>query len=154
MKEFRRNNPMNLRYNVRNNWYGQKGQTNGFCCFEDVRHGFRAAFITLKNYGQGGHNTIRKIITRWAPPSENPTQTYIRFVSLRMAYLGYCDSGDWRDMADTRLDMKNPELLVDLMAYMTRFESGIQIQPKEIRKLLSPFGYFACDDEPLIVAHT
>lgn len=153
MNEFRRNNPMNLRYSERNNWEGQTGQTNGFCCFASVGYGFRAAFITLKNYGHGGYNTIRKIITRWAPPSENPTQTYIRFVALRMANLGYCDSGDWRDMADTRLDMKNPELLVDLMMYMTRFESGVQIQGKEIRKLLKPFGYFTCDDEPIVTAH-
>lgn len=153
MNEFRRNNPMNVRYSVRNNWEGQTGQTNGFCCFASVGYGFRAAFITLKNYGSGGYNTIRKIVTRWAPPSENPTQTYIKFVALRMAYLGYCDSGDWKDMADTRLDMKNPELILDLMMYMTRFESGKYIQVKEIKKLLKPFGYFSCDDEPLVTAH-
>lgn len=139
---------MNLRYSERNNWEGQTGQTNGFCVFASVEYGFRAAFITLKNYGRGGYNTIRKIVTRWAPPSENPTQTYIRYVAVRMAHLGYCDSGDWRDMADVRLDMKNPEVIMDLMMFMTRFESGHCIQVKEIRKMLRQFGLVgACDDD-------
>lgn len=147
MKEFRRNNPMNLRYSERNHWVGQTGQSNGFCCFESVDYGFRAAFITLKNYGKNGYNTIRKIVTRWAPPLENPTQTYIRYVALRMANLGYCDSGNWRDMADTRLDMKNPEILIDLIMYMTKFESGNHVQAKEIRHLLRPFGLINYDDK-------
>ena len=146
MKEFRRNNPMNLRYSERNNWVGQTGQTNGFCCFQSVEYGFRSAFITLQSYGKNGYNTIRKIVTRWAPPSENPTQTYIKYVALRMAHLGYAEEGV--DMRDIRLDMRNPEVIVDLMMVMTKFESGFYIQAKEIRNMLRPFGLVSCDDEP------
>lgn len=146
MKEFRRNNPMNLRYNERNNWIGQTEPTNGFCNFQSVEYGFRAAYITLKTYGQRGDNTIRKIVTRWAPPSENPTQTYIKYVALRMAHLGYAEEGI--DMRDVRLDMKNTEVIIDLMMYMTRFESGIQVQAKEIRHALAKFGLASWDDEP------
>ena len=138
MKEFRRNNPMNLRYSENNNWEGQTDPTNGFCNFVSVEYGFRAAFITLKNYGKGGYNTIRKIVTRWAPPAENPTQTYIRYVALRMTHLGYGEL--YVDTADIRLDMKNPEVIMDLMMFMTAFESGIHVQVKDIRKALSEFG--------------
>lgn len=138
---------MNLRYSERNHWEGQTGQSNGFCCFASADYGFRAAFITLKNYGKNGYNTIRKIVTRWAPPLENPTQTYIRYVALRMANLGYCDSGNWKDMADTRLDLKNPEIIIDLIMFMTKFESGIHVQAKEIRHLLRPFGLTIYDDK-------
>lgn len=146
MKEFRRNNPMNLRYSQHNNWIGQKEPTNGFCNFASVEYGFRAAFLTLQNYGKRGYNTIRKIVTRWAPPSENPTQTYIKYVAVRMAYLGYAEDGV--DMRDVRLDMKNPEVIMDLMMYMTKFESGFHVQVKEIRRMLQPFGLVSCDDEP------
>lgn len=137
---------MNLRYSERNNWIGQTGQTNGFCCFQSVEYGFRSAFITLQSYGKNGYNTIRKIVTRWAPPSENPTQTYIKYVALRMAHLGYAEEGV--DMRDIRLDMRNPEVIVDLMMVMTKFESGFYIQAKEIRNMLRPFGLVSCDDEP------
>lgn len=146
MKEFRRNNPMNLRYSEHNNWIGQTEPTNGFCNFTSVEYGFRAAYITLKNYGQRGYNTIRKIVTRWAPPAENPTQTYIKYVAIRMAHLGYAEEGV--DMRDVRLDMRNPEVIMDLMMYMTAFESGIHVQVKNIRSALSKFGIVNCDDEP------
>lgn len=146
MKEFRRNNPMNLRYSERNNWEGQTGQTNGFCCFKSVEYGFRAAFITLRSYGKNGINTISRIVSRWAPPAENPTQTYIKYVAVRMAYLGYAEEGV--DMREVRLDMKNPEVIVDLMMFMTKFESGYHVQAKEIRNMLRPFGLVSCEDEP------
>lgn len=146
MKEFRRNNPMNLRYSERNNWIGQTGATNGFCNFQSVEYGFRAAFITLQSYGKNGYNTIRKIVTRWAPPAENPTYTYIKFVAIRMAHLGYAEEGI--DMRDVRLDMKNPEVIMDLMMFMTKFESGISVQVKEIRNMLRGFGLVTCQDEP------
>lgn len=146
MKEFRRNNPMNLRYSENNNWIGQTEPTNGFCNFTSVEYGFRAAYITLKNYGKRGYNTIRKIVTRWAPPSENPTQTYIKYVALRMTHLGYGEL--YVDTADIRLDMKNPEVIIDLMVYMTRFESGIPIQAKEIKNALAKFGLVSWKDEP------
>ena len=135
---------MNLRYSVRNNWEGQTGQTNGFCNFVSVEYGFRAAFLTLQTYGKGGYNTIRKIVTRWAPPAENPTQTYIRYVATRMAHLGYAEEGV--DMRDVRLDMRNPEVIMDIMMFMTAFESGIHVQVKSIRTALRKFGLVGDSD--------
>jgi hypothetical protein len=43
-------------------------------------HGYRAAFVTLATYLSRGWNTIEKIISHWAPPSENDTENYIAAV--------------------------------------------------------------------------
>ena len=40
-------------------------------------YGYRAAFVTLGTYLSRGWNTIEKIITKWAPPTENNTESYI-----------------------------------------------------------------------------
>jgi hypothetical protein len=40
-------------------------------------YGYRAAFVTLATYNARGWNTIEKIVSRWAPPSENDTEKYI-----------------------------------------------------------------------------
>lgn len=50
-----------------------------------MKWGVRAAFLVLRNYvGRHKLNTIRKIITRWAPGSENNTRLYIDTVCRRM----------------------------------------------------------------------
>lgn len=44
--------------------------------------GIRAAYRLLENsYINKGFNTIEKIVSRWAPPSENDTKKYIQFVA-------------------------------------------------------------------------
>lgn len=74
------NNPFNIRYSKKNHWIGQKGQKRGFCEFDNLAHGVRAAYVLLTNYIRRGVDTPRKIISRYAPPSENPTQSYINYV--------------------------------------------------------------------------
>ena len=49
-----------------------------------MKWGVRAAFIVLRNYiVRHKLNTMRKIITRWAPSNENNTQAYIDTVAKR-----------------------------------------------------------------------
>ncbi len=80
-------NPLNLVRGIQ--WKGlRKEQTDSrFCQFVSMKYGWRAALITLRSYitGLNGkrrpHDTIEKIITRWAPPSENDTEAYIKCVS-------------------------------------------------------------------------
>lgn len=74
------NNPLNIRFNPANNWRGQTGQNKGFCTFESKAFGFRTAYRILTTYIKNGYNTIEKIVSRWAPPTENNTENYIRFV--------------------------------------------------------------------------
>lgn len=80
----RNNNPLNIRINK----YLYDGEVpaglrtdKSFKQFYEMSFGIRAAFRLLQNsYINKGHNTINKIVTRWAPPSENDTNKYIDFV--------------------------------------------------------------------------
>lgn len=74
----RNNNPGNLRPG--DNWQGMIGVNNNFIVFENIAYGLRAMAIDLRTKINSGYNTIRSIITRWAPPSENDTAAYIRLV--------------------------------------------------------------------------
>lgn len=75
-------NPLNIRYSKNCHWHGQQGSdAAGFCVFSAFIYGIRAAVLILKKYMQRGDCTISRIIERWAPPTENSTSRYIRFVS-------------------------------------------------------------------------
>lgn len=74
-------NPLNLRYSAKNQWLGQVGELKGFCVFQNEAYGFRAAFKNVCTYLRQGHDTIEKIVSRWAPPCENNTEQYINFVA-------------------------------------------------------------------------
>lgn len=81
---YRNNNPLNIR-NSSEKWAGEirPSQDTAFKQFKSMGYGFRAALKLLRNYIGKGHNTIEKIITRWAPPTENNTASYINNVSSR-----------------------------------------------------------------------
>lgn len=50
--------------------------------FKTMEYGIRAGFVILKKYiNHYGRNTIRKIISAWAPSNENNTESYIKTVS-------------------------------------------------------------------------
>lgn len=82
----RNNNPLNIRKG--NNWYGERHPQldRDFEEFQTMELGIRAAFKLMRNYITGfcgksaKFNTIRLLIRRWAPPTENATQRYIDFV--------------------------------------------------------------------------
>ena len=50
-----------------------------FCQFETLEYGWRAAFylLTRTYYHKYRLYTVRAIVSRWAPPSENNTEAYI-----------------------------------------------------------------------------
>lgn len=76
----RNNNPLNIRHNA-NKYQGEMaGSDKSFKTFASMPYGYRAAFVTLATYLLRGRNTIEKIINRWAPPSENNTEKYIKNV--------------------------------------------------------------------------
>lgn len=75
----RNNNPGNIRDS--DNWQGEIGvDAAGFTIFKDCSWGLRALAIDLSTKIRTGYNTIRKIITRYAPPNENDTEAYISSV--------------------------------------------------------------------------
>ena len=86
----RNNNPLNIRRVAGQRWKGevlpsiQGGDGGGsFVRFESIEFGLRAAFVLLRTYSAKYHaNCIRDIISRWAPPTENDTEKYIKNVCL------------------------------------------------------------------------
>ena len=80
----RNNNPLNIRRG-KDQWKGQRAQQTdaSFCQFESLEYGWRAAFylLTRTYYHKYRLFTIRAIISKWAPPNENLTATYIENVS-------------------------------------------------------------------------
>ncbi|HAU29793.1 MAG TPA: structural protein [Rhodospirillaceae bacterium] len=114
----RNNNPGNLRRS-RDVWKGlSKEQADPeFCQFITAHDGLRALAIVLLNY-QKRHKlgTVRKILTRFAPASENNLSAYIDSVCTRL--------GKW---PDDQIDlMGNRQWLADLMSAIVRHENGIQ----------------------------
>ena len=80
----RNNNPLNIRRS-KDQWKGMAEVQNdrSFCQFETLEYGWRAAFylLTRTYYHKYRLYTIRDIISRWAPSSENDTSAYIANVS-------------------------------------------------------------------------
>ncbi|MGB4414666.1 MAG: structural protein P5 [Paludibacter sp.] len=73
----RNNNPLNIRHNE-DVFQGEiNGNDKRFKTFSSLPYGYRAAFVILGTYLSHGLNTIEKIITKWAPPAENDTESYI-----------------------------------------------------------------------------
>ena len=132
----RNNNPLNIRHS-KDKWQGAAmTQTDtDFVQFETMAYGYRAAWRVLESYWKHFHCTkqyynVKNIITRWAPPTENDTQTYIRTV-LRLTGLG---GNEHLPQPSRGVDTERLERLV---AAMTTMECGIpygEVDMKAIRE--------------------
>lgn len=77
----RNNNPLNIRKSP-NAWVGKVGGLDkDFETFDTMEHGIRAAMVIVRTYIRK-HNctTVKQLINRWAPATENNTQAYIERV--------------------------------------------------------------------------
>lgn len=113
----RNNNPLNIRLAADNPWQGEvrPSQDKAFCQFRTMAYGYRAAMKLLRNYADRyGLNTIRGIISRWAPPEENDTEAYIEAVCH---YSGLD--------ANRRLNLHEKRTMTSLVAAMSRVENGL-----------------------------
>ena len=79
----RNNNPLNIRRSA-TRWQGarEEQKDKSFVQFKSMAYGYRAAWKVLQSYYerfclQGQTFTVRNIISRWAPPTENNTDKYI-----------------------------------------------------------------------------
>lgn len=124
----RNNNPLNIVKG--NNWKGErKNQTDTrFEEFESMEMGLRAGMVLLRNYIEGTKarptkfNTIRKIVSRWAPPSENYTQRYIDNVCKWSGLL-----------PDESVKFSERSKMVAIVQAMARMECGVTIDEKIIQ---------------------
>jgi len=118
------NNPGRIR-SSKINWKGEvpckPWHNSSFECFKSEMYGQRAALIILLNY-QAVHKlyTIEKMIGRWAPPIENSTEAYVRYVAQAMGK----HPSDFVDV------LKRTEVTRMLLA-MFRYETGLRRSPEE-----------------------
>lgn len=81
--------------------------------FRTMAWGYRAMFVLLDSYSRKGYRTIRQMIRRYAPPIENHTENYIRYV------------GEWSGVdVDLPLDTRDRKTMVPVVAAMSRMENG------------------------------
>ena len=123
----RLHNPLNIRYNALNRWKGlvsENPSEKGFCRFTSDEYGLRAAIIILKNYiVRHQIDTPRKIIERWAPPSENDTELYVAIAC-----------GRTRLLPDQHLSPDGPELS-HLVSAMALQETGMRFVPAYVMQI-------------------
>lgn len=121
----RNNNPLNIRRN-RTKWKGlaEKQHDSAFFCFSDIAWGYRAAFITLRNYRKRhGIKTLAGWISRWAPPVENDTAAYVRFVSEKCSLA-----------PDSEPDVDNEKQMCSIVAAMSQMENGVPANLESVKK--------------------
>lgn len=121
----RNNNPGNIRHNSdRFDFELQPAADPAFKQFRTPAYGYRAMFVILRNYRKlYGLDTIRKIITRWAPPKENDTAAYIATVSALSGI-----------PADQPVNIDDPEQMIPIVAAMSQVENGRPAILTDVRK--------------------
>ncbi|KMJ44160.1 structural protein [Xenorhabdus khoisanae] len=112
----RNHNPGNIRHGDK--WQGLREiQTDkSFCQFVAPEYGIRAILKILRNYERKyGLNTIRQIISRWAPPNENNTEAYIAYVCKVVGV-----------PSSVVIDVENVNIMSKLVKAIIQMENGQQ----------------------------
>jgi len=85
----RNNNPGNIRIGG-SAWRGKvpvaQNTDGAFEQFVGYLYGVRAMIKLLQNYFRDGYTTIRTIVNRWAPPTENDSISYALYVSRQTGF--------------------------------------------------------------------
>lgn len=125
---YRNNNPLNIRRSS-DKWIGQSAVQldKSFVQFETMAYGCRAAYILLYTYYRKHKcRTIESVISRWAPPIENDTFTYIRTVVSYMCGNGVSVT------KDTEIDFENIDFMVLFLKAMSKVENGYVIPSLDV----------------------
>ncbi|MBO7282086.1 MAG: structural protein P5 [Alistipes sp.] len=125
-------NPGNIRQS-KTHYKGERypSRDSEFKEFESLAYGYRAMFVLLDTYSRRyGLCTIRQMLNRYAPPSENFTEGYIRFVSEKtgIAPDEIVNSRAARDMvpivaAMSQIENGKPAVMADVHRGWELFES-------------------------------
>jgi len=112
----RLNNPGNIRLG-RTLWQGEATAQSDpdFITFSDPVWGLRAIAVILRHYQRMGLVTVRQMVGRWAPPSENDTDAYVKAVARGTGSL-----------PDEPLDLAVPGHLVNIIQAIVLHENGEQ----------------------------
>jgi hypothetical protein len=119
-RSLRNNNPGNLRTGIP--WKGlcprekmtpEQAAETEFCVFETAKMGFRALAVNMRTSWQQGRRTVRALISHFAPPNENDTETYIGAVCA-MTHKG----------PDEELNLRDQDVLYALVRAVAVHEAG------------------------------
>jgi hypothetical protein len=121
----RNNNPGNIRKGT-DRWQGlapSKQQTDpAFWIFTGAAWGIRAIAVTLRTYQtKHGLKTLRAMIGRWAPATENATDAYVEDVARRVG-----------ESPDAEVSLDDQALLRGVVVAIIRHENGVQPYPPEL----------------------
>ena len=116
-------NPGNIRSSrVKYRGEVQPSRDREFKEFQSMAYGYRAMFVLLDTYRRRyGLTTIRQMINRYAPPTENFTEGYIRFI-VQHTGIG----------ADEVVDTRNQSDMIPIVAAMSEIENGERAIIKDI----------------------
>lgn len=118
----RNNNPLNIRHSG-DKFQGETVSLDpAFKTFSSQVYGYRAGFVTLATYVNNGHNTLSKIVSRWAPPSENKTYNYIKSVSDRTGL-----------SENHKFTLANGQDFIKLVEAKSFMENGVIAHPDSVR---------------------
>ena len=118
-------NPGNIRINP-DVFQGEinPSKDSAFKQFHTIAYGYRAIFVILRTYFRNYKlDTIRKLITRWAPANENHTEAYIATVADRAGL-----------SADEPVYPDNREIMIRIVAAISYVENGIEADMAEVIK--------------------
>ena len=93
-----------------------------FRTFESIEWGYRAIFVLLHTYAvRYGCRTLRAMICRYAPPSENRTADYLRFVAAQTSI-----------DEDACVDTLDRKTMTAIVSAISRFENGLSADPAAV----------------------
>lgn len=117
-------NPLNIR--IGNVWLGEVTNPTDleFEQFVSMEYGLRAAFVLLRRYIRHYHlDNVQLIVSRWAPRSENQTDSYIATVCQQMGI-----------EKDTPIKYEDRETMYKLLEAMSLVECGQKVPMSKIEK--------------------
>lgn len=89
--------------------------STSFKSFKTVEYGFRAIYVILHSYYTHGFNTLRKMMNRYAPESDNNNTT---------AYIAYLSDNTGINADHDMSDVFNTDKMKSLLYYIAKFEQG------------------------------
>ncbi len=125
-------NPGNIRRS-RVRYKGEKHPSTdpSFKQFESMEWGYRAIFILLDTYRvRYGLDTLRGMISRYAPPEENHTAIYLEIITDRTGI-----------DADEKLDTRSRKTMVPIVAAISKVENGVGPSWREVNKGFDLTGF-------------
>ncbi|EJU6096670.1 hypothetical protein N4Y30_000188 [Salmonella enterica] len=122
------NNPGNLRW--AEGYETSNTKSGKFAVFPTLDEGVLAATKQLQIYGQRGTNTVRDIVSKWAPSNENNTEEYIRHVVRSTKF-----------NENEKLNLNDPYVLAKLISAMASKEgAGSRVTENRVIQIYNNTG--------------